>query len=686
MASSSGCYTYEWEQKASWETRRRSGEHLDEAEMPEPIPEGEAAGDALGELLLTLMREGKMSATTVCKIGYWAGRAGATGLVAELGYRPTAGSGKFMQHIDTVTGMKLKDTKAQMYHVKAPGLEKYDFSRSTHSIPVTPPHEGLVKEVQANPKLLDEAKAKTEQNHWPRCYYEHPVVRRAGGDTVIPLALYVDGISMTRNDSLVGIFVYSLVTMRRHLVSVLRKSFLCKCGCGGRCTLYPVLAMIRWSMEALSAGRWPTNRHDGTPWAESDANRFQNAGKELPFKACVVYLKADWAEFSKTLGFSSWASALFPCPFCRRTKEDLHEVAGFGPVEHNWPLITHDDIERATAACERHVTLDEKTHQLVLKALQYQKQKNGPRGRALTHDLPVLQLRKGDRLEPTPWMMDVAEFDDVTRFPFRAVFWRRSSETRVTFRNPLWDLDLGLQLEVLAIDILHTVYLGSALFFVGFCLWLFVDGDFWRLGENLSKDGRWQNNIQHLRTLMQEYYRDLRRARPGRPATEVENLTINMLGSSKTDIPNFKAAETKHLVPFMVKLLREVQGLPQPLSSQLLSAGEAMLAFIKVVDEGPPNLPPSSLQVAHDSYKKFIRMCSLAKVPLRPKGHLFGHLVQRSDMVGNPRMYSTFEDESLNAVLKAMGAAAHRSVWAYRVFCVFASWEDGHSRKRTRQD
>eukprot|EP00969_Alexandrium_andersonii_P263338 11639422-Alexandrium_andersonii.AAC.1 len=49
--------------------------------------------------------------------------------------------------------------------------------------------------------------------------------------------------------------------------------------------------------------------------------------------------------------------------------------------------------------------------------------------------------------------------------------------------------------------------------------------------------------------------------------------------------------------------------------------------------------------------------------PQRYKGHALLHMVECTEWHGNPNFYATFVDEGLNAVLSAMAASAHRSVW-----------------------
>ena len=89
-------------------------------------------------------------------------------------------------------------------------------------------------------------------------------------------------------------------------------------------------------------------------------------------------------------------------------------------------------------------------------------------------DLPDLNLRAKDRLEPHPLLMDVDLFDRVAQFPYRALFWRRSLETRCRHRNPLWDPEIGITLERLMVDKLHTLHMGPAMSYVCHVLWQLI--------------------------------------------------------------------------------------------------------------------------------------------------------------------------------------------------------------------
>ena len=73
-------------------------------------------------------------------------------------------------------------------------------------------------------------------------------------------------------------------------------------------------------------------------------------------------------------------------------------------------------------------------------------------------------LMQNDRLEPNAGLMDVGKLEQVTEFPARVSFWRRSRETLCTHRSPIFVSRLGVTPErSIAICGLHTLLPGPVL-------------------------------------------------------------------------------------------------------------------------------------------------------------------------------------------------------------------------------
>ena len=191
---------------------------------------------------------------------------------------------------------------------------------------VLPFHEQLAEEVAETPGLDERMAELTRAQEWSDDYYDHPVVVANPGQTVYPLALYLDGVAHTNVDNVLGVTLTNLATGTRHLCITLRKSLLCRCGCRGWCTLRPTFEFVHWCISALAEGKFPESRHDQSAWGPADEFRESLQGKRMGFKAALLDIKGDWSEFAKSLGFQAWKSRLRPCLFCDCTLEDLTRV------------------------------------------------------------------------------------------------------------------------------------------------------------------------------------------------------------------------------------------------------------------------------------------------------------------------------------------------------------------------
>jgi hypothetical protein len=116
--------------------------------------------------------------------------------------RPGCQSGHYQRKVDQASGINLKSETAQFYKVAVPQHSRYDASRTSHNMLVRVPHEALAKEFAENP----DARTGPADFEWTESYRNHPVVVKNPTAAVIPYALYLDGISYTNKDSLLGIF------------------------------------------------------------------------------------------------------------------------------------------------------------------------------------------------------------------------------------------------------------------------------------------------------------------------------------------------------------------------------------------------------------------------------------------------------------------------------------------------
>ena len=175
--------------------------------------------------------------------------------------------------------------------------------------------------------------------------------------------------------------------------------------------------------------QFPGCKQDNRPWQPTDHARSKNANTPLAYRGILLQVKANWAEFTTSMAFTSWSSDVSPCPFCDTRKATTNKHARWWPLTPMSTLNTHAAYDAACRRCEIRVTLNQRQWTEVGKCLQYSRSKTGPRGRGLTRDIPALGLLRHDRLEPDNIVLqDVAEYDNITAWPITVTFWRRSQE------------------------------------------------------------------------------------------------------------------------------------------------------------------------------------------------------------------------------------------------------------------
>ena len=331
------------------------------------------AGENLAQLLLQLKLQGSLSSHHVCVLAYWASAAGAVGPCKAMGLRPGAPSGNYQRKLNSFMEIEKDDP---LYTLRVPGLAPELCERTVHHIEVENPHEVVAKEVAEDPSILQLVAAGQGQAEWAQAYRRHPVVQAAGpAGGVVPLALYIDGVPYSKADTFLGIWVYNLVTYKRHLVCVLRKSRLCACGCRKWCSLWEVFRWLAWSFGALATGLHPAARHDARPWDFADHDREVAAGSPLGVRGALVLLKGDWAEFCLSFGFPTWTSNSAPCLFCCSSKGELYKVAGLTGRTFPHALKTAAGYLAACEGAEKWVLLTQADHAALLPLLAYDRRK-----------------------------------------------------------------------------------------------------------------------------------------------------------------------------------------------------------------------------------------------------------------------------------------------------------------------
>lgn len=583
----------------------------------------EEAGCELAGLLFKLKVQNILSAKQACTLAFWAAKAGAVGDVQKMGVRPDSQTGKFSAKFDNVMGT-VPDTSG-MYLVEMARRVRHDASRRWDKIPIRLPHEVLAAELKESSEPVHELRRAKAANELPPIYTDHTEVKARPDDIIHPLTLYVDAVGYHRLDSALGIHLYFTLTGKRHMLAVVRKSEVCNCGCKGWCTLFPVWQALAWSFKHMLTGTHPQRRHDSSVFTPDEQGRQQVAGTPLGFRALCIIVKSDLAEHSHSFGLPGLGDTLSPCPLCFGTIDTFFKVNGLSPLGLGSARKGCDTYMRACANCETKLTVITREDQVRLRAaLQYDKKKAGSYGRTFQLDFPELGISKGDRLEPTPTMPNVAFFDDAP-VPFTVITWRPTLETGSRHRNPLFDPATGMSPLSLGIDWLHTLSLGVFQVTLQHVIWDLLEANIYNIGGPFSSV--FELGVARLRQDLFRWYQT--EQAQGRVHTRVQQFVPSMLGSATDKQFKLHASETNGFLHFSMTLLDTHGASLGRKHSLYKDAVGSMVKVCELIKRFPRRLPPREMQLFTDSVITHMRALEKLEIRPKPKHHFMLEMASR---------------------------------------------------------
>ena len=111
----------------------------------------------------------------------------------------------------------------------------------------------------------------------------------------------------------------------------------------GQDTYRDVMSILAWSLRFLAAGRFPGERHDGSPFDPTDLWRQKKARGPTLMKGALVEFRGGWAFYKHIFKFPQLNEKAGCCWKCHITPERLHEVGAdaawrAAPLSH-WQLL-----------------------------------------------------------------------------------------------------------------------------------------------------------------------------------------------------------------------------------------------------------------------------------------------------------------------------------------------------------
>ena len=626
----------------------------------------------LYEYLVDLKHGGVLSAKQACVIAWWASRAGAGGMTAELAKHPTTQSGHFSRHFDAVTGES--PHKLDFMGILMPAHRRCDASRSVFHMPCIPPHEAVADEVDiaGAGRLEQELQKAIDENKLPRAYFDHIVVRVSDGK-VFPYSMYVDGVPFSRTDGCLCFYMYNVCNGVRTLIACLRKSELCACGCRGWCSFYQVFLLIKWSFVALRLGEWPAVGPDGKALTGVRAGR---AGQPLP-KACLLKVKLDMMEIGTTFGFPTWAHLHNPCSLCFAELSEVYNTNGINLLRWPWGRKTNEAYDAACRRCEHEREVTSANWRALRANLGYDKRVHGNRGRTIIQDMPSLNLMKGDRLEPSTVLIDIGDsFDDI-EWPKTFTFWRMSDDTVTHHRNPIFDETIGCSPQSMAPDWLHCLSLGVFKVFLAWLVHVFARVNIFKVAGTGAH--RFEVFVQRLKADLFKWYRY--ETSIGIEHTRVQDITPSMFGSEREPAFGLHGSETNAFLLYATTLIERYKAL-LPHADRIVKACASLVRCYKLIKQYPDVFPVGPAQEFLDNALTHVRMIQALGIGMKPKHHQFLEMAFQAHYYGSPGLGATWTDESINKIVKTLASTSHRRVWHKRILMSFRAAFSHRAKRR----
>ena len=435
--------------------------------------------------------------------------------------------------------------------------------------------------------------------------------------------------------------------------------------------MHEVWRFWHWSLSALARGIYPRRRFDGDWRAGSDDARARRGGEAMVVRGAVVMTKGDLMEFSVSFGFPAMGSGGRPCTACcwhpGIPMGDF--LAMLNPRHFPFPLTTHEQYIAAISKFEIPVEVTLEHHRVLSPLLQYDKRTttSSSNGLALVEDYAPLNLRRGDRLEPSENLSDIGKFDDIMVFPVLLTFWRCSRETLAKHRCPLFDAAIGLTLDSFFFDILHTLFLGVLNVVAREFLWTLIEKDAWR--TRARGEVRLKVSVAQLRTQIFHFYGDYSRSHGGRTLTEISDLTPKMLGGSyRHRALRLKGMECWGVFLYLPHLLAEFRGTLGVEFHVWRDAIFGLIDHVEILREHRESMPAAAIQKLFDTYAKVMTaLASLPSFSFTPIFHIWMHIVYSTVSRGSAWVAACFLDEGYNHTLKKAAKGVHAAVFERRV-------------------
>eukprot|EP00959_Pyramimonas_sp_CCMP1952_P467825 9492239-Pyramimonas_sp.AAC.1 len=195
--------------------------------------------------------------------------------------------------------------------------------------------------------------------------------------------------------------------------------------------------------------------------------------------------------------------------------------------------------------------------------------------------------------------------------------------------------------------------------FVSRVIWASIDGNLFRIDGLMA---RVAYSTTRLHADMRQWY-----AANNIDHSDRISTLVGLIGTNKSRELKTKAHETGVLVGWAFDFCQRYEA-ELPNGRFLKIAGDTLVEYMRLLRGSPKSVPVDVCQTLLDLCLRRITVAKSAGVLLVPKHHMWVHLTIGIRLTGNPRWFSCFTDESLNAGISTIAQTCHRAQWETRIF------------------
>jgi len=627
------------------------------------------AGKVFRNDMIDRFATGKIQPVDLATISWFATEAGAGG-VSDLGVDPRLGGRNQSRKVREALGLKCVE-RLFLFKIKVPMWDCDTCSRKMGTLLVKLPHEALERDFLNNKKSY--MKARAEPDWDVQNFLDHPITKKLGAENCWPIGYYTDkvklGLASFYRGSIKCTIMRSAIT-----VWVIKCHELCRCGCGGACTVDAITLEMNHSLNCLQKGIFMKSRFDEeqrlrdktyckeqTSWEANEGERARRAGTNMSFKGPVGEYRADLPERCMMSALKSH-KGLFGCMECHSRSATLHDrVAEVSLKTQPWVKRTQDSyLEELNTHLIRVTIVDASACRRLVDALAWQNKY--PWGRRVVGtkgtEWGLLVL---DKLCVSDDIRNPHELQYDTKLPVRLVFCRPRAESGIAGVSLLFNIpgvhSFGIdhfEVRYFCECTLHTLDLGVASRFCGTAMVLALQCNIYKLPYR----GPTQlviRGVGRMGVKIKDYYDREHKKQPDKPLSRLDkSFTWKNLGSLSEPSLKAKGGATRGLVKFCVELMQENQGGLKGKKlmrmSNLARAGEALMKMYAEMEREPRCMSFAARHRLVASAVNHVVFYKAAGGHLVHKHHGLIHMALSAGGQGNPKCVSTYEDEHENGV------------------------------------